>query len=313
MRTNVFFTGRPAVVAVSAIGLALWGLAVYGPSITGRWWFWPSALGVFCFFIGLLAVCAGIGGGVLFVPLASALFPFHLDFIRGTGLLIALAGALAATPTLLRNGLADLRLGLPVALVASSFSILGACLGLALPAAAVQTSLGVLIIAVAALTLASRNMIYPNVSRQDALGHALGMRGVFLEPSSGQSVEWKTHRTGTGLLLFCLIGMIAGMFGLGAGWANVPVLNLVMGVPFKVAVGTSTLVLSLADTSAAWVYIHRGCVLPLMAIPAVICLMAGALTGVRLMVKTNPARIRLLVIAMLAVAGLRSLVAGLAG
>ena len=26
-------------------------------------------------------------------------------------------------------------------------------------------------------------------------------------------------------------GVLAGMFGLGAGWANVPALNLVMGVP----------------------------------------------------------------------------------
>ena len=31
---------------------------------------------------------------------------------------------------------------------------------------------------------------------------------------------------------------MAGMFGLGAGWANVPVLNLLMGVPLKVSVGT---------------------------------------------------------------------------
>ena len=33
---------------------------------------------------------------------------------------------------------------------------------------------------------------------------------------------------------FAAIGFIAGMFGLGAGWANVPVLNLIMGAPIKV-------------------------------------------------------------------------------
>ena len=280
--------------------------------LASRWWFWPCLLGVFSFFIGVLAVFSGIGGGVLFVPLVSALFPFHLDFIRGTGLLIALAGALAASPVLLRQGLADLRLGMPTALAASSCAIIGAYLGLALPVAVVQLSLGALILGVAGVTFMSRNMLYPVVREQDALGHALAMHGAFTETSTGRVVEWKTHRTGAGLMLFCGIGIVAGMFGLGAGWANVPVLNLVMGAPFKLAVGTSTFILSLTDTSAAWVYIRQGCIIPLMAIPAVIGLMCGALAGVRFMVGTNPARIRLIVIIMLAIAGLRSLAAGLA-
>ena len=39
---------------------------------------------------------AGVGGGVLYVPLVSGFFPFHIDFVRGVGLMVALAGALAA-------------------------------------------------------------------------------------------------------------------------------------------------------------------------------------------------------------------------
>ena len=56
-------------------------------------------------------------------------------------------------------------------------------------------------------------------------------------------------------MLFVGIGIVAGMFGLGAGWANVPALNLVMGVPLKVAVGTSSFVISPA---AAFVYLNKG-------------------------------------------------------
>ncbi len=61
----------------------------------------------------------GIGGGVLFVPIVGGFFPFHLDFVRGAGLLLALSGALAAGPALLRGGLAHLRLAMPLALVGS--------------------------------------------------------------------------------------------------------------------------------------------------------------------------------------------------
>ncbi|MDE2501887.1 MAG: sulfite exporter TauE/SafE family protein, partial [Burkholderiales bacterium] len=60
------------------------------------WWFWPLALFATCFVIGMIAVPAGIGGGTLFVPIVGSLFPFHLDFVRGAGLLAALASALSA-------------------------------------------------------------------------------------------------------------------------------------------------------------------------------------------------------------------------
>ncbi|MDO9166193.1 MAG: sulfite exporter TauE/SafE family protein, partial [Rhodoferax sp.] len=53
------------------------------PGSAMPWWFWPLALFVTCFLIGIVAVPAGIGGGTLFVPIIGGFFPFHLDFVRG--------------------------------------------------------------------------------------------------------------------------------------------------------------------------------------------------------------------------------------
>lgn len=275
------------------------------------WWFWPTALLFFCFILGIIAVMAGVGGGVLFVPLVSGFFPFHLDFVRGAGLLVALAGALAAGPGLLRRNFANLRLALPVALIASACAIVGAMLGLALPTNVVQTCLGATILGIAVLLLMSKNSVRPVVTKQDAVGLALGMNGVFLEPSTGEVVEWKTHRTLVGLLLFIAIGIMAGMFGLGAGWANVPVLNLLMGVPLKVGVGTSKFLLSITDTSAAWVYLNQGCVIPLMAVPSIVGLMLGSVVGVRLLAVAKPKFIRYMVIIVLFFSGAKALLKGL--
>ncbi len=275
------------------------------------WWYWPLALLFFCFILGVIAVMAGVGGGVLFVPLVSGFFPFHLDFVRGAGLLVALAGALAAGPGLLRRNFANLRLALPVALIASACAIVGAMLGLALPTHIIQTCLGATILGIAVLLLLSKNSVRPVVTTQDAVGLALGMNGVFLEPSTGEVVEWKTHRTLAGLLLFIAIGIMAGMFGLGAGWANVPVLNLLMGAPLKVAVGTSKFLLSITDTSAAWVYLNQGCVIPLMAVPSIVGLMLGSVVGVRLLAKAKPKFIRYMVIGVLFFSGAKALMKGL--
>jgi uncharacterized membrane protein YfcA len=275
------------------------------------WWFWPLALFITCFFIGIVAVPAGIGGGTLFVPIIGGFFPFHLDFVRGAGLLVALASALAAGPVLLHGGLASLRLALPLALLATMSSIGGALLGLAMPAAAIQSALGVIVLGIVALMLVSKKSEFPVVAQPDRLSSALGIHGVFIDGASGRSVDWQVHRTPVGLVLFLLIGVMAGMFGIGAGWANVPALNLLMGAPLKVSAGTSGLVLSLVDSSAAWVYLNRGAVLPMIAVPSVVGMMLGARIGARLLHVLKGSVIRKLVIALLVFAGMRALLKGL--
>ncbi len=315
----IFFT---AVCICLLAGVFAWAGADGGVAVakeaammTGNssmpWWGWPLILLFFCFILGIIAVLAGVGGGVLYVPLVSGFFPFHLDFVRGAGLLVALAGALAAGPGLLRRNLASLRLALPVALIASTCAIGGAFLGLALPTNVVQLCLGGTIMFIAILLLTSKNVVRPHVEKQDAISLALGMSGVYMEESTGEAVEWKTHRTLQGMLLFIVIGVMAGMFGLGAGWANVPVLNMLMGAPLKVAVGTSKFLLSITDTSAAWVYLNQGCVIPLMAIPSIIGLMLGSFMGVRLLAKAKPKFIRYMVIGVLLFAGGKALLKGL--
>ena len=275
------------------------------------WWIWPLALFAVTFLLGIVAVLAGVGGGVLFVPIVGGFFPFHLDFVRGAGLLLALSGALSAGPALLRGGLASLRLAMPLAVVGSITSIGGALLGLALPTAFVQTALGVTILAIAALMWRAKKSEQPEGLRRDALGEALRMHGVYHDPASGRDIEWRVQHTAAAFFAFAGIGVLAGLFGLGAGWANVPVFNLLMGVPLKLSVGTSGFLLSVIDTSAAWIYINRGAVLPLIVAPSIIGVMLGAKIGARLLRVAPAATVRRIVIGLLLVAGARSLLKGL--
>ena len=275
------------------------------------WWAWPLILFIVTFLLGIVAVLGGVGGGVLFVPIIGGFFPFHIDFVRGAGLLVALAGALAAGPGLLKKGMADLRLALPVAVIASSCAIVGAMIGLALPAKVVNIALGGTILGIVVIMLMAKKSEFPEVKQADNLSTALRISGVYHEASTGQDINWQIHRTPQGLLLFIVIGVMAGMFGLGAGWANVPVLNLLMGAPLKVSVATSKFLLSITDTSAAWIYVNNGAVLPMMVVPSIIGIMLGSIVGVRILAKTKPAAVRYIVITMLLFAGSRALLKGL--
>jgi uncharacterized membrane protein YfcA len=274
------------------------------------WWIWPIALFAVSFVIGIVAVLAGVGGGVLFVPIVGGLFPFHLDFVRGAGLMFALAGTLSAGPPLLRAGMASLRLVMPLALVGSVASFAGALVGLSLSTQLLQTLLGVLIIAIALLIWRSRSADNANVEA-DALGALLRLEGEFRDPAAGVTIDWRTNQTLLGLAAFGAIGFLGGIFGLGAGFANVPALNLLMGAPLKVAVGSSGLLISVINSSAVWVYIHRGALLPLIVVPSILGVMLGSRIGALLLGVTPASVVRRLVIVVMLLAGLRALSKGL--
>ena len=104
---------------------------------------------------------------------------------------------------------------------------------------------------------------------------------------------------------------MAGMFGLGAGLENVSVLNLLMGAPLKISVATSKFLLSITDTSAAWIYLNKGAVIPLMVVPSLIGIMLGSFVGVRILRVAKPAFIRWMVIGILFFAGLKAISKGL--
>jgi uncharacterized membrane protein YfcA len=279
------------------------------------WWFWPIILFFFCLVLGILAVMAGVGGGVLYVPLVSGFFPFHHRFCEGHRPDGGPGGS-----TCCRTGSAAPQSGQPAPGAAGGpdrihlFHCRRDARLVSFPAQPQPDSKPVwaaTIVGIAFLLLFSKNTEKPVVTKQDAIGLALGLQGVYWDDGARESVEWKTHRTLLGLFMFILIGLLAGMFGLGAGWANVPVLNLVMGVPLKVSVATSKFLLSITDTSAAWIYLNRGCVIPLIAVPSIVGLMLGSILGVRILAVAKPKFIRYMVISVLLFAGLKALDKGL--
>lgn len=277
---------------------------------------WQIGLVLFavCLVIGVVAVIAGVGGGVLYVPLISAVFPFHLDFVRGAGLLCALAGSTASVPRLLERRLASLHLVLPCAVLTSLGAIIGARVGLRLPTAWIEALLGLVILLIATV------MARTNLRSGDHAAHEpgpvaarLNMAGEFTDQGNGEAVPWHAWHARWGLPLSFGIGLIGGMFGVGAGWANVPLFLLVMGVPLKVASASSVLLISFASVAASWVYLLDGSVLPQIAVPSMLGLMLGSRLGARLLDRAPTERVRRVVLAVLVIAGCRLLWSGVAG
>ena len=290
-----------------------------------------GALLVLCCFIGVAAVVAGVGGGVMFVPLVTALFAIHIDFIRGAGLMVALVGAISSAPALLAKRLGYPRVSVPLALSGSLGSIAGARIGLIVPERGILIALGVLMLGLAlqtvlqarsvsarsasARSLSARSGGYAPGSGYSPLPHGFsarlargwGLYGVFEDPADGSRVRWEVRRLVPALLLFVGVGAIGGMLGVGAGWANVPVLVSVMGLPVKMAAATSGLIILANSSAASWVYLQRGAIDPLIVVPAVSGMILGTKIGARLLGRASPGAVRALIVVLLSLAGVRTL------
>ncbi len=154
---------------------------------------------------------------------------------------------------------------------------------------------------------------FPEPKEPDRICKIFSMSGKCYEPSLGSEIHYWTSNTSIALLFFAGVGLIAGMFGLGAGWANVPVLNLVMLLPIRVAVATSMLIILLNTSIASWVYISKNAVIPTITIPAILGMTIGSRIGAELSLRIRPRTIRLAVMFIMLLAAVTNIYKGIIG
>lgn len=280
---------------------------------------WVVILFLFTLFIGLVAPISGVGGGVLFVPLATAFSPFSIDFIRGAGLIMALTSALSSSPYLIKKGLANAKIMFPLVVVSNVTAIIGGIVGLwitnvfPLGEAYFTIALGGVLFLVFVVMITSKRVEFPEVKKVDAFSKKLSLSGTWYEPSLNRTIDYETTNLPLGLVCFGAVGFVAGMFGMGAGWASVPVLNLIMGAPIKVSVATSMSIIAVNSAAASWVYMAKGAILPFICIPSVVGISIGARIGAKLATRIKPLFVKYLVMGIMLFAAILDILKGLGG
>lgn len=269
--------------------------------------------------IGIVAVLGGVGGGVVFTPLMMGFTPIDSFIIRATGLLVAMAGSLVSARPFLMRGLANMRLLLMAAVPYSIFGVIGALLAGYVKETAgdtgeaiIRLTLGILVIGIAALILFfGKKVEYPEVKNVDGITERLALATSYYEQSLDKVVNYRVARAPVGILLFCFVGLVSGLFGLGAGWAMVPVFNLVMLAPLKVAAASSKVLIGIGDTAAIWPYMLDGGIFVLFAVPCVIGLVIGTIIGAKIMLRIRARFVRWLIIAIMFGSGVKLVLDGI--
>ncbi len=263
--------------------------------------------------IGVVAVLGGVGGGVVFTPLMMGFTAVDSFVIRATGLLVAMAGSLVAARPFLFRGLANIRLLLMAAVPYAIFAVVGALLAGYVKdtfgdtgEAVIRLSLGILVVGIAALIFfGGKKVEYPEVKEVDSITERLALSASYYEESLQKVVNYRLAKAPVGIVLFCFVGLISGLFGLGAGWAMVPALNLVMLAPLKVAAASSKVLIGIGDTAAIWAYLMDGGIFVSFAVPCVIGLVIGTIIGAKIMIKIKAGFVRYLIIGIMMFSGIK--------
>ena len=257
--------------------------------------------------IAVVAVIAGVGGGVIFTPLMLAFTSFDTLLIRSTGLVVAMFSGLISTGPLMRRGLADIKLvllgALPIIVGGMSGSFTAIHLAKQFGEQSdglIRLSLGLLLLLIAALfVFRSGASDYPALKKSENFSQRLKLRKTYWESSLASYVSYRATNVKLSIFLFLLVGFTGGFFGLGGGWAAVPLLNLVMSIPIKVATGTSGVLLALGNAAAIWPYINVGALIGIIAAPWMLGQVVGGLIGASLLTSMKASVVRALLIMIL--------------
>jgi uncharacterized membrane protein YfcA len=172
--------------------------------------------------------------------------------------------------------------------------------------AVIRLVLGALVMAIALLLLlGGKSIEYPEVTKVDKFTEKLSLGMSYWEASLDKVVRYKVKRAPVGIVLFCIVGLVSGLFGMGAGWATVPVLNLLMLAPLKVAATSSSVLIGIGDTAAVWPYFNAGGIFPLVAVPCTVGMIIGATIGSRIMLRIRPSFVRWVIIAAMLGSGIK--------
>lgn len=244
--------------------------------------------------VSIVVTMIGVGGGFLYVPILLLCgIGFHTA--ATTSLVMLTAAQISALYIFFKSGLVDLRL----AMILEMPTMIGAFTGGMLSE---HFNIALLIILFACvLFLASYSMMQDQAQLQ-GLGASLRI----------SSWEWEhefrgqTVRLDLALILplTFAVGFTGGLLGLAGGWLKVPIMVLLLNVPMKVAVATSSLMVPLTGFAGFLGHSVLGHFEPKLALSLAVVTIIGAQIGSRMSIRTQSSLLRFIFAFVLSLVGL---------
>jgi uncharacterized membrane protein YfcA len=261
---------------------------------------------------GLLGALTGLGGGVVLVPVLTIGFGVDFRYAAGASLVSVIATSSGAAAAFVREGLANIRVGMFLEVATTAGALGGAYLAARIATGPLSMVFGVVLIGSAVTSWLPWARVAAEVTEgAGSLGQRLRLDGV-LSTAEGPR-PYRVRRLPLGFTLMALAGAISGLLGIGSGAVKVLAMDWAMGLPLKVSTTTSNFMIGVTAAASAGVYLGRGYVDPGLAAPVMLGVLAGSLVGARLLVTARVKTIRIVFTVVVLALALEMIRRGVAG
>ncbi|MGD0856706.1 MAG: sulfite exporter TauE/SafE family protein [Dehalococcoidia bacterium] len=243
-------------------------------------------LAVTGFGAGLLGSMMGVGGGIIIVPVLTLTMGIPIQYAIGGSLVSIVTNALTATSIFIRKNMTNLKLGILLATTLVPGAVVGALLATRLSSTVLILIFGILLLYVAYTMIPKkqRKLTEEQIELQKLVLEKSHARHAWLDdsyydPAVNEEISYQVHRPQVGVITGFFGGIISSMLGVGGGIINVPVMSLIMKVPIKATIATSSLLLCFTTMTGSMVYALNGYVLPQIIAPLTIGVYFGSMLG----------------------------------
>ena len=234
--------------------------------------------GAYC--AGLLGSLTGLGGGVIVIPLLTLAFGIDFHYAIGAALVASIATSSGSASAYVKEGLTNIRLGMFLEIATSVGAVLGAAAALWMPTNAIAIIFGAVLLLTVAMQFRQKTD-YIGVKGSN-LAKKLKLFGSY--PTKDGTVQsYELTNVSGGFSVMVLAGALSGLLGIGSGVLKVLAMDSCMKVPFKVSTTTSNFMIGVTAVTSAVVYLQRGYIEPGIAFPIMVGVLAGAMSGAKLL------------------------------
>jgi uncharacterized protein len=260
---------------------------------------------------GLLGALLGLGGGILLVPALTMFFGVSLPYAMGASIVSVIATSCGAAAGHLRSGLANMRLGLFLALSTVAGALIGASLVGVVSERFLEVLFGLTLLYSAFTTMRRLNVEVPRLAEAQPLAVRFALSGSYYESTMRCDIQYCPAHVGRGATVMFAAGLLSGLLGIGSGALKVLAMDHFMRLPMKVSTATSNFMIGITAAAGGGVYLGRGDIHPVIATPVAVGVLLGAYGGTRLVGRLRNSTIRRLFLPVVLYLAVSMLVRGL--
>lgn len=212
---------------------------------------------------GILGYLLGIGGGMIIVPFLVLVFGYSVHTAVAASLISIVVGSIIISVSNLERRIVNV----PLAMTLETVTVVGALAGGLISVAVSERPI---LIMFSMITLVTAYLMWKKAVSTESVevipdGNIGFYDGAYDDEVRGRIIHYRVKKVHLSMIISSIAGVISSMLGVGGGFFKVPAMNILSGVPLRVATATSSFMIGFTAAAGAVAYILHGYLNPVLA------------------------------------------------